>query len=359
MSPGSESSAEAFDFVAHRHSAESAYQRVRHTYEGFAECLRSVLRLALDQRGIHVATIDPRAKAIESFGRKAAIPDESDPLRPKYPRPLEQITDMAGVRVITFFPKIVDEVNKAIAEEFEVLERVDKGAALLQEERFGYTSVHYIIRLAGNRTRLPEYAAFSGLVGEIQVRTALQHAWAEIEHDIQYKSAETIPTEISRRLMALAGLLEIADREFQAIQIEDERLRRDARRLVDEGRLNDAELTPDSLKAYLDKTLGPDGRMADWSYDYQVRDLRRLGFRTLGQVDECVKGYDDDRISRLVWGSRQGQLTRFDLMVLAGMGEQYLRRHRWNDQEWFIGSRSNWLGTLRTGGVEVREYVPE
>jgi ppGpp synthetase/RelA/SpoT-type nucleotidyltranferase len=52
------------------------------------------------------------------------------------------------------------------------------------------------------------------------VRTILQHAWAEIEHDIQYKSARALPPALRRRLAALAGLLEIADREFQAIRDE-------------------------------------------------------------------------------------------------------------------------------------------
>jgi len=55
------------------------------------------------------------------------------------------------------------------------------------------------------------------------VRTVLQHAWAEMEHDIQYKSPNAIPTLIKRRFIALAGLLEIADREFQTLQDENER----------------------------------------------------------------------------------------------------------------------------------------
>ena len=50
------------------------------------------------------------------------------------------------------------------------------GAARLQAEQFGYQSVHYIIRLATGRTRLPEYEKYRGLTAEVQVRTVLQHA---------------------------------------------------------------------------------------------------------------------------------------------------------------------------------------
>src|SRR5438309_774277 len=78
-------------------------------------------------------------------------------------------------------------------------------------------------------------------VAEIQVRTILQHSWAEIEHDIQYKSVSVIPAEIRRRFMSLAGMLEIADREFQAIQDADKRLTEEARASVEGGQLGKVE----------------------------------------------------------------------------------------------------------------------
>ncbi len=80
------------------------------------------------------------------------------------------------------------------------------------------------MKLAPQRALLPEYERSADSITEIQVRTVLQHAWAEIEHDIQYKSASVIPAEIRRRFMSLAGMLEIADRESQAIQDADKRL---------------------------------------------------------------------------------------------------------------------------------------
>lgn len=92
--------------------------------------------------------------------------------------------------------------------------------------------------------------------------------------------------------MTLAGLLEIADREFQAIEDDDIRLRAEARKSVAEGRLDDVEITGDALKAYLDKKLGPDGRMADWSYSYTTRLLRDLGFRDLSEVDTAISGFE-------------------------------------------------------------------
>jgi len=196
------------------------------------------------------------------------------------------------------------------------------------------------------------------MLAEIQVRTILQHAWAEIEHDIQYKSVETILTPVRRRFMSLAGLLEIADREFQAIQKEDESLRQEARVSVQEGRLEKVEITPDALKVYLDKKLGPDGRMTSYSYDYTARMLRKMGFTNFRQIDECISGYNDDQISRAIWGTRQGQLTRFEQQLLAAMGKKFFELHPWNHLDWFVTSCQRSLERLVQNGIVVGDYVP-
>src|SRR6185437_10448916 len=113
-----------------------------------------------------------------------------------------------------------------------------------------------------------------------------QHAWAEIEHDIQYKSASVIPVDIKRRFSSLAGLLEVADREFQAVQNEDQRLRQHAREMIKKGDIDEVEITPDALKAFLTRQIGGDQRISWWSYDYLARMLRKLGFQNLRQVEE-------------------------------------------------------------------------
>jgi hypothetical protein len=242
---------------------------------------------------------------------------------------------LAGVRIITYFPATLPEIEAVLKDEFDVIERADKGQILLEEERFGYQSIHYLVRVKRNRAQLPEYERFRDSIVEIQLRTILQHAWAEIEHDIQYKGASVIPVEIRRRFMALAGMLEVADREFQAIQNADEELRATARASVVQGRFEDVEITPDALKAYLDRRLGSDGRISLWSYNWTTRLLHRLGFKTLAQVDEAIKQYDDDRLTRIAAGARQGQTTRFETMLLAALGEEFVKRHLYASHEWY------------------------
>lgn len=355
--PGDQPGQDAqFDFQAHAERAVSAYLPRQEYYGRLAQAAKRILEEATSRRGIKIHSIEARAKAPESLLRKAAQPSLDDPDSPKYAKPLSQITDLAAVRVITFFPGTLSDVDSLVGDEFVVVERSDKGAELLEDERFGYQSIHYLVKLSPTRVMLPEYAPFDGSIVEIQVRTILQHAWAEIEHDIQYKTASVIPAEIRRRFMALAGVLEMADREFQAIQDDDRRLAEDARESVRTGDLDQVEITPDALKAFLDERLGPDGRISDWNYSWTARTLKGLGFSTLGQVAECIDGYDDDQLSRIVEGSRQGQTSRFEYMLLAGMGSHYGEKHPWRTNNWFRTWCGESLQKMTDAGVACKKY---
>jgi putative GTP pyrophosphokinase len=210
------------------HPAEPAVERYRDLwplYRDFSSAVKFVIEEELATRGIRVHSVEARAKTVESFAEKAMLLFERFAREAEIPDPLREMTDMAGVRIITFFPKTISEVERVIQSEFIVLEKDDKHERLQERSRFGYQSVHYLIKLKANRTDLGEYCRYKDLIAKVQVRTILQHAWAEIEHDIQYKSLKSMPRWVRRRFTALASMLEIADREFQAIHHEDARLK--------------------------------------------------------------------------------------------------------------------------------------
>lgn len=347
-----------FDFSAHEKVSVAEYLKRHDFYGDLATVVSRIIEECLNRREIKVHSVQHRAKDPSSFGRKASIPSETDSNSPKYPRPLEQITDLAGVRVIAHFPATLSAIDQLLNDEFEIIERSDKSEELLEEERFGYQSVHYLVRIKHERSHLAEYNRFAASIAEVQVRTILQHAWAEIEHDIQYKSANAIPAEIRRRFMALAGMLEIADREFQEIQDANKELEAKAIRSVRKDELLGVEITPQSLKAFLEKRLGPDGRISDWNYDWTVRLLKRLGFRDLLQIERAVSRFNDDQLSNLAWGARQGQIARFELMLLAALGERYLERHPWRGQSWIDERNQEFLKRFKASGIPVGEFDP-
>jgi putative GTP pyrophosphokinase len=341
-----------FDFDEHRRKAIDEYEEVKDLYEECSQAVRSVLRTVLDQESVRTLSVEARVKDVESFGTKVIRPSDTDPGQPRYPKPLTDITDLSGARVITFLLADIERVNELVEREFEVIEKSTMAGLFAEGQQLGYQSVHYLVKFSGPRCQLPEYERYQGRISEIQVRTILQHAWAEIEHDIQYKAETTIPDSLKRRFLSLAGVVEVADREFQAISGEDERIRSDVTRLVGQNRLDEVELTPQSLKVYLDKKYGPDLRMSDWSYGYAARVCKRLGFSNLAEVDEAISPYDDDQVSRALWGSRQGQLQRFEDVLRAAFGRNLTGAPSTSLPTW-------WLTRLATARIKTGTYPPQ
>jgi putative GTP pyrophosphokinase len=171
-----------------------------------------LLREILDAEKIRVHSVSGRVKERRKLEEKLRAPGKSY-------RALEQVTDIVGLRIITYFDDDVDAIASIIKREFKLDDRncVDKRKSL-EPDQFGYLSLHYVCGLSPERLSLPEYRAFENLAFELQIRSLLQHTWAEIEHDLGYKTGTEVPTLIRRRFSQVAGLLEIADREFREIR---------------------------------------------------------------------------------------------------------------------------------------------
>lgn len=205
---------QSFNFADHGVKAATAYREVRDLFDECAQAVRSVLRAVLDEEKVKVQIVEARCKTVKSFRKKAEQPATNDATRPKYPDPLSDITDLAGVRVIVYLLDDRQQIDNLIYREFNVLKRTEPTGRLGPG---GYQSTHYLVRFKEPRTKLPEYERFSDITVEIQVRTVLQHGWAEIEHGIGYKPEGPVGQEIRDRLLEIAGALRMADREFQRI----------------------------------------------------------------------------------------------------------------------------------------------
>ena len=185
----------------------------RSAYRLLAEKTKDYLSCVLTCQGIVPHSITGRAKDPELLREK--ITKEGEVLEVQ----LQDLTDLAGVRIIAYFPSDVDKIVPLIEKEFTIDSKhsIDKRLSL-DPAMFGYASVHFVVTFRPEMLKRPEYAGFEKMKCEIQVRTILQHAWAEIEHDIVYKSTGEIPFRVRRRFACLAGLLEIADREFESLR---------------------------------------------------------------------------------------------------------------------------------------------
>lgn len=183
-------------------------------YAAYGHKLDDLIRELLHDAGVAFHSVSHRCKEKNSLDNKLNKQGVS------YGQ-LSDVTDICGLRVITYFEDDVEKVSKIIEKEFEIdSARSSDKAESLDPDRFGYLSVHYVVSNGEGRSRLTEYKRFDGIKAEIQVRSILQHAWAEIEHDLGYKSRDGIPRTVRRRFSRLAGLLELADQEFRTIREE-------------------------------------------------------------------------------------------------------------------------------------------
>jgi ppGpp synthetase/RelA/SpoT-type nucleotidyltranferase len=191
--------------------------------------------------GIQPHSVTHRVKSKRSFRRKLTEKGASYAT-------IEDIHDLLGVRVITYFPDEVDAVAQVIEDEFAVDDdnSVDK-RALLDPDRFGYLSVHYVCELDQTRRGLTEHKRFAGLKLEVQIRSVLQHAWAEIEHDLGYHTEGALPRDVRRRFSQLAGVLEMADQGFGEIRQELAVYKK----AVEKDPITNAGIDRDSLLAFM------------------------------------------------------------------------------------------------------------
>ena len=221
------------------HTAEllDAYHKELPRLEQLSEQASSLLQAALHEQNIELNTFERRVKTEESLTGKLEKKGY------KY-RTLYDITDVVGIRVVTYYTDDVDKVAAIAKQIFDVdwKNSVDKRKHQLNS--FGYLSLHYICYLKEGPLRTIPF--------EIQMRTALQHVWSAIEHDIGYKGAVKLPPEFVRQFSRLAGMLEMADDEFSRLRTTMTEYRRQVQSLVKSGHFSEVSLSSDSFSQFLE-----------------------------------------------------------------------------------------------------------
>jgi len=150
-----------------------------------------------------------RVKSFESYFTKYTRCQE-DGISPS------QIHDIIGIRIICTFLENLTTVEKLLSEKFTVMEVDHKGIGHTLRE-FGYDSIHLLVAVPD--TILKDRNITHCETVEIQIRTIMQDAWAEVEHELIYKSEfNPFDTPLKRKLAAVNASLSLADIIFQEIR---------------------------------------------------------------------------------------------------------------------------------------------
>jgi len=216
---------------------------------------------------------------------------------------VSEATDLAGIRAITFIESGAAAAAKLLRGCFKVHpeKSLDK-AEELGDSQVGYRSIHLICELERERAALPEYKPFKGLLFEIQVRTVLQHAWAEIDYDRGYKFSGVLPSELRRRLNLLAGQLEFADKEFSRLAEDVDLHSAELQRKKKAGDL-DIELSSASIGEFLtilaSRNALPLKESAPAKFAAVIDELHGFGIDRLQELSEIMSSQFLDEFKKV------------------------------------------------------------
>ena len=174
------------------------YKKERPSYVLFVDEVQRRVKDACRRAGI-LCSVSGRAKELDSFVKKLM----------RQPQSYESVYDKAGVRVIPAYPDDRDGVAKVIREIFDVTWSKDF-VEETENDRFGYRGLHFTVGLR-EEARAGLAPDVMALVAELQVHTPGESIWATINHDLIYKTHQTVPPDIRRSLNRLSALLELVD----------------------------------------------------------------------------------------------------------------------------------------------------
>jgi len=307
------------------------FEEKKPIYEALTIKAESLIMEILNLNKISYHSVESRCKEIDSFKNKIEKGIDYD---------YKEMQDLAGIRIIGYVNSDIELISKLIRDNFDVdLSRSIDKSAVLGIDKVGYKSVHFVVKFKKERCTLPEYKLFNNIFFEIQVRTILQHAWAEIEHDRNYKFSGILPKEINRRFKLLAGVLEVADNEFNQISREIDKYSEEVSRKTKKGDLN-IPINSTSLMQYF-KDVFKEAEIINFNFgppenDYSriaIDELNILSINTLADLDKILTKKIRDDIMTIDEIQNLLGLTR--LILIKNFQEKYFD-HAWKKRWLFV-----------------------
>ena len=223
-------------------------------------------------------SIKTRIKDFNSFYKKIIrnyIEDEKN---------LRSVDDIIGIRIVCPFQENLDEVEKKIKETFNIIETDHKRVGRTYRE-FGYESIHLLIKIPNDLLALSGSTKKETI--EIQIRTILQDAWAEVEHELIYKSEFNPYDEpMRRKLAALSASLYLADTTFQELR----KYQRELKTNMEMRRDSIFEKVDESTEALLFEGFDPESssKDSDVQDDYIMDDSTSTEYSTYESIDDLL-----------------------------------------------------------------------
>ncbi|MFE1858448.1 GTP pyrophosphokinase [Streptomyces anandii] len=265
--------------MRNRQELTEAFNSMQGRYADLCSEVRYSLDRGINLAGVKIHSVSSRPKALESFLGKVE--------RKKYTDPFTQCEDLAAARVVCLFMSDLGRIRTVIENHFQVISRQDKvqdGDAAT----FGYMSQHYTCKLSGRHSG-PRYDHISDLKFEIQVRTILMDAWANISHYLSYKNEDSIPLDMLRDFHALSGLLYVADRQFETLARASSQYAANAENDIVHAGQSVSEINADTVAALLLKLFGDREASDEYSISDFVQEVISFGYTDLRALSADIE----------------------------------------------------------------------
>jgi putative GTP pyrophosphokinase len=194
-----------------RNSLKTKYDFLYPLYVKLLEDFKQEIEKLLSTRGVR-GSVKFRVKAFSSYFDKILrkMNAEKGVISPPV------INDILGVRIVCPFLENLKQAEEALRSEFH-LKKVERKGAEESFKEFGYRSVHLLVIIPESLKNA--YPDIDQNCCEVQIRTILQDAWSEVEHELVYKADFTPYDEpLRRKLAALNANLSLSDIIFQEIR---------------------------------------------------------------------------------------------------------------------------------------------
>lgn len=196
---------------------------------------------------------------------------------------IKDLQDLIGLRLILLFNRDVEKICQSIAGTFNILKQ-ENTLERLKEDQFGYSSIHFVIKLPDAWLTVPSLSNLGDLNAEIQVRTVAQHIWAAASHLLQYKNEENVPLPVRRSISRVSALLETVDLEFERVLEQ-----RDTYRAELNVESSNELLNVDLLEKVLDSVLPTLNKDDEEDYGDLLTELYKFDVKTPEKLKEIIQ----------------------------------------------------------------------
>lgn len=256
----------------------SEYKRLYIDFSNFESALKTQLEKLITNDIKLGLPLQSRVKTIDSLVEKY----ETKKFNIK--KSILELQDLIGFRVVLIFKRDIDKIISLINQNFDVVKFYDT-ADKLENNQFGYSSKHYVIKIKASWAELPTLRGFEKYTAEIQIRTLSQHNWAEASNVLQYKDVSNVPKEIVRTISRVSAFLETVDLELERTLQEKEKYARGLAKNID----NDLKLNVDVLSKILSEKMPNNIKKNKEGYSYLLHELVYFNISTVNELKHKIE----------------------------------------------------------------------